>query len=102
MEPDSVEVVLGLGQQLEKSVEAKVATTLLSYFEFEVMNDDTWAVQEKPDTSCWPACNRNMTLLTGWTVGENERTWIDGLDVNRYPNWHSNPNDAFAVLETWY
>ena len=37
-------------------------------------------------TSCWPAyigtCNRIMTLLTELPVGENEETYIDGLDAN--------------------
>ena len=27
-------------------------------------------------------CNRLMTLLTGWPVGENEETYINGLDAN--------------------
>ena len=50
------------------------------------MNDEVQVVKEKLDTSCWPAyigtCNRIMTLLTGWPVGENEETYIDGLDAN--------------------
>ena len=54
--------------------------------EFEVMDDEVRVVNEKLDTSCWPAyirtCNRIMILLTGWPVGENEETYIDGLDAN--------------------
>ena len=53
-------------------------------FDFGVMDDEIRVVNEKLDTSCWPAyiCNRIMTLLTGWMVGENEETYIDGLDAN--------------------
>ena len=42
--------------------------------------------RRKLDTSCWPAyigtCNRIMTVLTGWPAGENEETYIYGLDAN--------------------
>ena len=80
----STELVWGLGYQLEKSDE--VVTADFSGFEFEVMDDEVRAINEKLDSSCWPAyngiCNRFMTLLTGWPVGENEETYIDGLDAN--------------------
>ena len=58
-------------------------------FEFEVMDDEVRMVKEKLDTSCWPAymgaCNRIMIMLTGWTVGDNEEKYIDGLDANDIP-----------------
>ena len=80
----SAKVVWGLGYQLEKSEE--VVTAVFAGLEFEVMDDEVRVVNEKLDTSCWPAyirtCNRIMTLLTGWPVGENEETYIDGLDAN--------------------
>ena len=80
----SVEVVWGLGYQLEKSDE--VVASVFTGFEFKVMDDEAQVVKEKLDTRCWPAyigtCNRIMTLLTGWPVGENEETYIDGLDAN--------------------
>ena len=50
------------------------------------MDDEIRVVKEKLGTSCWPAyigiCNRIMTLLTGWPVGETEETYVDGLDAN--------------------
>ena len=55
-------------------------------FQFELMDDEVRVVNEKLGTSCWLAyigtCNRIMTLLTGWPVGENEETYIDRLDAN--------------------
>ena len=80
----SAEVVWGLGYQLEKS--DKVVTAVFAGFEFEVMDDVFWVVNEKLNTSCWPAyigtCNRIMTLLTGLPVGKNEETYIYGLYAN--------------------
>ena len=74
----------GLGYQLGKSDEE--VTAVFAGFEFEVMDDEVRVVDEKLDTSCWPAyigtCNKNMTLLAGWPLGENEETYIDGLNAN--------------------
>ena len=78
------EVVWGLVYQLEKSDE--VVTAVFTGFEFEVMDNEVRVVDEKLDTSCWPAyigtCNRIMTLLTGWPMGDNGETYIDGFDAN--------------------
>ena len=50
------------------------------------MDDEVRMVNENLDTSCWLAyigtCNRIITLLTGWPMGENEEAYIDGLDAN--------------------
>ena len=72
-------------------------------FEFEQMVDEVRVVKEKLSTSCWPAyigtCNRNMTLLTGWPVGENEETYIDGLDAkNIQTDAATQPVGAIAVF----
>ena len=80
----SAEVVWGLGYKLEKS--NKEVTAVFTGFKFEVMDDDVRVVKEKLHTSCGPAyigtCNRIITLWTGWPVGENEETYIDGFDAN--------------------
>ena len=64
----------------------EAVTAVFTGFEFELMDDEVRVVKEKLGTSCWPAyigtCNRTMTLLTGWPLGENETTYIDGLDAN--------------------
>ena len=80
----SVDMVWGLCYQLEKSDEGwwqflrALSSRWWTTFEFRVVN-------EKLDTSCWLAyigtCNRIMTLLTGWPVGENEETYVDGIDT---------------------
>ena len=84
VELGSVEVVWDLGYQLEKS--DAMVTVVFTGFEFEVMGDEFRMVKEKFDTSCWPAwfgtCNIIMTMLTGWTMGENEETYIDGPDAD--------------------
>ena len=53
-------------------------------------------------TRCWPACigtdNRNMPLLTALPVGENELTYIDGLDVNQHLNRHSLLRPLIQIL----
>ena len=81
----SVEVVWGIGNQLEMSAR-RCTTAIFTGFEFELMDDEIRVAKEKLGTSCWPACigtcNRIMTLLTGWPVGGNEETYIDGLDAN--------------------
>ena len=97
----SADVVWGLGYHVEKSDE--VATAVFMGFEFEVMDDEVRVVKEKLDTSCWPAyigtCNRTMTLLTGWPVGENEQTYIDGIDANDIQtNTATQPVWAIAVF----
>ena len=80
----SIEVVWGLGYQLEKSDE--IVTAVFTGFEFEVMDDEVRGVKETRHPSCWPAyigtCKRIMTLLTGWPVGENDENYIDELANN--------------------
>ena len=61
-----------------------------SGFEFEVMDDEVQVVNKTLDTSCWPAqvgtCNRIMTLLTGWPVGENK-----AIKVHSFESWPNGP-----------
>ena len=80
----SVEVLWGLGYQLEKSRRQwqQFSRTLSSNW----WTTEVRVVKEKLGTSCWPAyiwtCNRTMTLLTRWPVSESETTYINGLDAN--------------------
>ena len=64
----------------------KVWRASFLWWSLELMDDEDRVLDEKLDTSCWPAnikpCNRIMTLLTGWPVGEIEETYIGGLDAN--------------------
>ena len=87
----SVVVVWRFVYQLVKSDE--MATTFLSDVKVEVMNGDVQVIQGELHFSCWPAwvrsCNRNIKLLAGWPMGENERTYIYGLSANRHSNRHS-------------
>ena len=38
--------------------------------------------------------NRNITLLTTWSVWGNGQTYIDGLGASQHSNKHRHPNDA--------
>ena len=101
----SVEVVRGLGYQLEKSGEG--VTAVFTGFELDVMDHKIWVVKEKFNTSCWPTyiktCNRIMTLLAGWPVGKNEETYIHGLDANNIKTAQQ-PNRCgqSQSSEAWY
>ena len=79
-----VDVVWGLGYQLEKFT--RRWRQFLRHLSSSWWTTEVRVVKEKLGTSCWPAyigtCNRIMTLLTEWPVGENEEIYIDGLDAN--------------------
>ena len=83
---------------MEKSDEA--VTAVFTGFDFKVMDDEVPVVNEKLDSSCWLAyigtCNK---IVTGWLVGENEETYIDGLDANETEtDAASQPMWAIAVF----